>query len=118
MKLYTGGTIVNAGSLYLSGGGNGFNNSTLQGTLTINRGAICLLNSPYALGQGGGGLTDVYLDGGTLTGANCDTFSISYHFDGGTLALSGNAILGSSPVTVTPMWWSLRFPMPSRQSWQ
>ena len=94
-EAYTGNTIVNGGVLRVSGGGAAFNNSTLQGILTVNSGATCSLGSPNAFGSGGGGVTDVYLNGGTFTGPNsCNALGISYHLSGGTISNTGSIRMG------------------------
>jgi autotransporter-associated beta strand protein len=92
---YTGGTVVEAGTLSVGAGGAGYNDSTLQGTLTVKSGATCSLGSANPFGWGGGGLTDIYLSGGSLTGTNsCSAFGISYHLSGGAIANTGNIRMG------------------------
>jgi autotransporter-associated beta strand protein len=94
-ELYTGDTVVNGGTLAVAAGGAAYNDSTLLGKLTVNSGAACQLDSTDAFGWGGGGLTDIYLNGGTLNGSNsCSAFGISYHLSGGTITNAGNIRLG------------------------
>jgi autotransporter-associated beta strand protein len=90
---YTGNTAVNGGTLELAAGGAAYTNSTLQGTLTVNGGATCSLVSATALGWGGG-LTDIHLNGGELSGAGAMAFGVSYHLTGGTINATGSIRMG------------------------
>ena len=90
---YAGNTVVNGGTLELAAGANAYTSSTLQGTLTVNSGAVCSLASSTALGAGGG-LTDIHLNGGTLSGTSSIAFGISYHLNGGTINSTGTIRMG------------------------
>jgi autotransporter-associated beta strand protein len=90
---YTGNTLVNGGTLELAAGGGAYTNSTLQGTLTVNSGATCSLTSGTALGWGGG-VTDIYLNGGDLSGSGAQAFGVSYHLTGGTINATGSLRMG------------------------
>ncbi|WP_264485461.1 beta strand repeat-containing protein [Luteolibacter arcticus] len=90
---YTGNTVVNGGTLELAGGAAAYTNSTLQGTLTVNGGATCSLASSTALGWGGG-VTDIYLNGGELTGTGAMALGVSYHLTGGSINATGLIRLG------------------------
>lgn len=90
---YTGNTVVNGGTLELAAGGGAYTSSTLQGTLTVNSGATCSLASATALGWGGG-LTDIHLNGGELSGAGALAFGVSYHLTGGTINATGSIRMG------------------------
>lgn len=90
---YTGNTVVNGGTLELAGGGAAFTSSTLQGSITVNSGATCSLASATALGWGGG-VTDIYLNGGELTGTAAGTVGVSYHLTGGTISATGSIKMG------------------------
>ena len=84
---FTGGTVVNAGTLLLSynSGGNG----TLAGTLTINPGATAATTVGNALGYGGNWVRTVNVYGGTFTntasGADA-CWEVTFNLMGGTLA--------------------------------
>ena len=86
---YTGGTIVNGGTLALSIGGYG---GTVLGTLTINPGAVVKLNASDALGYGSGNcVTSVNVNNGTIdntTGGN-NAFITNFTLAGGTMSSSG-----------------------------
>jgi len=90
---YTGNTVVNGGTLELAAGGAAYTNSTLQGALTVNSGATCSLASSTALGWGGG-VTDINLNGGELSGAGAMAFGVSYHLTGGTINSTGSIRMG------------------------
>lgn len=90
---YTGNTVVNGGTLELAAGGAAYTTSTLQGTITVNSGATCSLASSSALGWGGG-VTDVYLNGGELAGAGAVAFGVSYHLTGGSINATGSIRMG------------------------
>jgi autotransporter-associated beta strand protein len=85
---YTGGTIINAGTLNLSGGGGG--SGTICGTATVNSGGILQLSTGDAIGYGGGAtaLTAINLIGGTLnvnTTANQTLGSAAINLTGGSI---------------------------------
>lgn len=90
---YSGNTVVNGGTLVLAAGTAAYTSSTLQGTITVNSGATCSLASTTALGWGGG-VTDIYLNGGELTGAGAMAFGVSYHLTGGMIDASGTLRMG------------------------
>ncbi len=65
VNTYTGGTIVNGGTLTLTAGGQ---SGTLQGSLTINPGATVFLPVSNALGYGGSNwVQNITINGGFLT---------------------------------------------------
>ncbi|MBN8460726.1 MAG: autotransporter-associated beta strand repeat-containing protein [Verrucomicrobia bacterium] len=90
---YAGNTTVDAGTLVPAAGSAAYGISTLQGTLTVNSGATCAPATANAFGWGGG-LTDIYLNGGTLAGFSPVAYGISYHLQGGMIASSGNIRMG------------------------
>jgi autotransporter-associated beta strand protein len=86
---YSGGTIVNGGTLGLNAGGY---SGTVRGTLTINPGAVVKLNASDALGYGSGNcVTNVNINNGTIdntTGGN-NAFITNFALAGGTMSSSG-----------------------------
>ena len=86
LNTYSGGTIVNAGTLALGvGGGTG----AVRGTLTINSGATVNLTAVDALGYTSGVRVDtVNIVGGTLNNAinGNNGLSTNYVLTGGTMA--------------------------------
>lgn len=93
---FTGGTVVDAGTLTLNRGNSGNNNSQLRGSLTVNMGAT--LNMAAASGNPfgwGGGLTNLFLNGGTAIGTGYGAFGIVYGLKGGTLNSPGRLDLGT-----------------------
>ena len=90
---FTGGTTVNAGTLSLPRGNDGFNSSQLKGVLTINTGATLAVNG-FPFGYGGG-LTDLNVTGGAVTGSGLGSFGIRYHLTGGTITTTGRMDLGT-----------------------
>ena len=93
---FTGGTVVNAGTLSLNRANSGNNNSQLQRNLTINSGATLNLaatgGNPFGWG---GGLTNISLNGGTANGSGYGAFGIVYTMTGGTVNSPGRMDLGS-----------------------
>jgi autotransporter-associated beta strand protein len=107
---YTGDTVVNAGTLALTANNSAFNSAQLQGTLTVNSGAIlALTNSPVGWG---GGLTTINVNRGTITGnGGLGAFAMTFNLNGATINSAARLDLGryagndgtinslSSPVT-------------------
>jgi autotransporter-associated beta strand protein len=89
---FTGGTTVNAGTLSLNTTNLAYNTSQLQGTLTVNSGAT-LAVSGYPFGFGGG-LTQLNVNGGTVTGTGLSTFGLVYNLTGGAINTTGRMDLG------------------------
>ena len=89
---YTGGTIINAGTLNLTGGGG--SSGTIRGTATVNSGGTLQMSTGDAFGYSGGAsaLTTVNLTGGTL---NINT-TANETLGSATLNLAGGAITGNT----------------------
>jgi fibronectin-binding autotransporter adhesin len=89
INTYTGGTIVNNGTLVLgAGGGSG----TIRGTLMINAGATTTLNATDALGYNGGtSVTQINVNGGTLNNAVAGNngYLASLTLTGGSMTSTG-----------------------------
>ena len=91
---YTGGTVVDAGTLDLiEGSGTG----NVRGTISVNPGATLLLGANNALGYTAGVcVTTVYINGGTMTSAGGGNatdqgYFTSFVLTGGTVNYSGTA---------------------------
>ena len=96
---FTGGAVVNGGTLVLTDANAAFNSSQFQGILTINRGAsLGMTNIPFGWG---GGLTELNVNGGTVAGGlggddgGLGTFGIVYNLTGGTIAANARFDLGT-----------------------
>ena len=93
---YTGGTIINQGTLMLGTGGG---NSTVWGTVTVNAGGTLNASVANTFGYNGGGLGTLIINGGTVGGGDFNnhfyrdgssgTFNI--YMIGGILKLGGAA---------------------------
>ena len=92
INTFTGGTVVNAGTLTLANGGTA---GVIRGTLTINSGALVKLSASDALGWGSNAtaVTQINLNGGTLDEAfNASKgYLASLTLTGGTMSSSGGA---------------------------
>jgi autotransporter-associated beta strand protein len=89
LNIYTGGTIVNAGTLVVAAGGSA---GGIQGPLTVNPGARVSLQAGDALGYGNGtSVTTVTINGGVLDNAtgNNNGYITNYVLSGGTMSSSG-----------------------------
>jgi fibronectin-binding autotransporter adhesin len=90
---YTGGTIVDAGTLILNGG-NGGGNGTIRGALTVNVGATMTYGKSNAIGNGNGTSVNVLnIVGGTVGGSEFGQHfwnNFQLNMTGGTLLLGGN----------------------------
>jgi len=87
-QTYTGGTVIDAGILDLTGGGGGA--GVIRGTATVNTGGTLRWSTGDASGFGGGAnaLTTVNLTGGTLnvnTTANQTLGSATINMTGGSI---------------------------------
>lgn len=87
-QTYTGGTVLNAGTLNLTGGGGA--SGAIRGTATVNGGATLRWSTGDASGYGGGAsaLTTINLSGGTLninTTANQTLGSATINMTGGSI---------------------------------
>ena len=92
---FTGGTLVDAGTLSLSAINGVFDKSQLLGTLTINPGAsLDLAGMPFGYG---GGLTSLNVNGGTVNTASggLGMFGVIYNLTTATIGGSGRVDLGS-----------------------
>lgn len=90
---FTGGTTVNGGTLALERANGAFNSSQLKGVLTINNGAtLAVADFPFGYG---GGLTDLNVNGGAITGSGLGSFGLRYHLKGGTITTTGRMDLGT-----------------------
>jgi autotransporter-associated beta strand protein len=99
-KTYTGGTVVNGGTLQLALGGA---TGVIRGWLTINPGATVVCTAANAFGYTVGIETrNVYINGGTLnTTASGDSgFNTTYNLKGGTLTSNG----GTSSSSAGQLW--------------
>ena len=87
---YSGGTIVNAGTLALTGGGGG--NGTIRGSVTINTGASLSLNTGDATGYNTGTdqLNEINLNGGNLHVAVTNNQTLG----NGVISMTGGTITG------------------------
>ena len=87
---YTGGTIVNQGTLELATGGA---SGTIVDNLTINAGGLGRLTVADALGYSGSYVTNINLIGGTLTNASGgnEGYATTFNLTGGTLTSGGGA---------------------------
>ena len=86
---YTGGTIVNGGTLTLNKGGQV---GTIVGTLTINPGASVNLLDQDDLGWGGGTcVTTVSISGGLINNSNGNNngYITNFNLTGGTMTSTG-----------------------------
>ncbi len=86
---YTGGTIVNGGTLALYAGGS---SGSVRGTVTVNSGGTLLLRTVDALGYGAGVCVGTLnVNGGTVTnmsGGN-EGYLLNINLTGGTVSSSG-----------------------------
>lgn len=115
---YSGGTIVNSGTLILSGVDNG-KSAVGSGTLTINAGAKVVMTSPNTLGWGHDlAITPAVvvnsgvLDGGSNWAAlksitlNSGTLTRSWQYWGfnqpGTIAASGTSVISGGAINLRP----------------
>jgi autotransporter-associated beta strand protein len=100
-KTYTGGTVVNGGTLQLALGGA---TGVIRGTLTVNPGATAVCTANNAFGYTVGIETrNVYINGGTLNTTNStgdQAFNTTFNLTGGTLTSNG----GTSSPTATSYW--------------
>ena len=81
---FTGGTVVNSGTLALTTQNSAFNDSQLLGALTMNSGTIlALTNLPFGYG---GGLSTLNLNGATIVGTGgLGSFAIVYNLTGAAI---------------------------------
>ncbi|NWK56512.1 autotransporter-associated beta strand repeat-containing protein [Verrucomicrobiaceae bacterium N1E253] len=91
---YTGGTVIDGGTLNLTGGGGSV--GTLRGAVTINDGATLQLSTGDATGYGTGNRIDsITINGGTLhidDGGGNQTFSnMALTMKGGTISSAGDS---------------------------
>ncbi len=105
---YTGGTVVDGGTLWLGAGGS---IGTVRGTLTVNAGATVDYTAANAFGYLSGQSVNVLnINGGTVGGANVGNHfwnSFQLNMTGGTLYLGGTlnefhnptVTVNSSPTT-------------------
>jgi autotransporter-associated beta strand protein len=99
-KTYTGGTVVNGGTLQLALGGA---TGVIRNSLTINLGATVQCTAANAFGYTVGIETrNVYINGGTLTTtvAGDSAFNTTFNLTGGTLMSNG----GTSSSAATQLW--------------
>ncbi len=89
---YTGGTVVNGGTLGLNVGGT---SGALMNTLTINPGGTVELNATNALGYSGSHVTTAYINGGVMDdaqpagGNGNEGLDTNFNLTAGTLTSSG-----------------------------
>ena len=113
LNTFTGGTIVEAGTLQLNVGGL---SGTIRGSLDVQSGATVLANASNALGfSGAGRVSNLTLTGGTLTVAASGDQAVwgaTVTMTGGTinltnagarLALGGDSLTGDAPTTFTTL---------------
>ena len=90
INTYTGGTVVNSGTLALGAGGGA---GAVRGVLTVNPGATLNLTAGNALGYTAGTqVTTLNINGGTVntpTALGDEGFLTSFNLTGGTLAYTG-----------------------------
>ena len=88
LSTYTGGTTVNGGTLVLANGGSP---GCVRNNLTLNSNAVLLLTQTDALGYfGGQSVTNVTINGGTLTNAaGNEGYNASFVLNGGTMSSAG-----------------------------
>src|ERR1017187_3836964 len=99
-KTYTGGTVVNGGTLQLALGGA---TGVIRGTLTFNPGATAVCTANNAFGYTVGIETrNAYVNGGTLntTSSGDEGFNTTFNLTGGTLTSNG----GTSSPTAASYW--------------
>jgi len=99
-KTYTGGTVVNGGTLQLSLGGA---TGVIRGTLTVNPGATVQCTAANAFGYNGGARVNIAdINGGTLTTtvAGDSAFNTTFNLTGGSLVSNG----GTSSSAATQLW--------------
>src|ERR1017187_8516666 len=99
-KTYTGGTVVNGGTLQLALGGA---TGVIRNSLTINLGATVQCTAANAFGYTVGIETrNVYINGGTLstTVGGDSAFNTTFNLTGGTLMSNG----GTSSSAATQLW--------------
>jgi autotransporter-associated beta strand protein len=95
---YTGGTVVNGGTLMLSAGANQGNAACVPGTLTINPGALVKLQGPDALGGNIYTPANPYTTPVNIVGGTLDISAGSGYTEGidTTYNLTGGAMSSSS----------------------
>ncbi len=94
VNTYTAGTTVNAGTLQLNFGGQGYGG--IRGVVTVNTGGTLLLNANNALGYNsattGNSVYQVNINGGTVTTSGAlgdEGYNTNFNLTGGTLAYAG-----------------------------
>jgi autotransporter-associated beta strand protein len=94
---YSGGTVVNSGTLVLSrNGGDGV--GVIRGSLTINAGAVVQATLPNSLGWASNAKIDtVNINGGLLdsTASGDQGWGVTYNLTGGTMQTNGGVSSGS-----------------------
>jgi len=93
---YTGGTLVNAGTLQLNKGGEA---GALRGSLTVEADAQVDLTAENALGWGGNRITTLNINGGVLNNAAAgdNGWGITITLDGGELRSNGGTADAGTP---------------------
>ena len=91
VNTYTGGTIVNAGTLVLNCNPGDTGVGTIRGVLTINPGATVQLNVPDAVGYNlGSQVSTVNIVGGTMyNNSSTEAFNTNFYLTGGTISGGG-----------------------------